>query len=62
MIRFLTNFFVEEEAATTVEYAVMLMLIVAVCIASIQLVGVNVSSIWGSNNDGIGEVLGDLDD
>ena len=62
MKKLVHNLVFEEEAATSVEYAVMLMLVIAVCIAAIQLVGANASSIWGDNNEGIGEVLGDLDD
>ena len=37
----LMNFFKDEEGATAVEYAVILALIIAVCIAGYTLVGTN---------------------
>ena len=62
MIKRLTyRFLQQEEGATSVEYAVMLVLIAAVCLAAIQLVGVNARDIWNDNSDGINSVLGDLD-
>ena len=60
MFKKIARFLREEEATTTVEYAVMLMLIIAVCIVSIQLVGSNAQAIWGENNGQIQNVLGDL--
>ena len=44
--RFLCQFAREEEAATTVEYSVMLALIVVACLATIQTVGSNASGVW----------------
>ncbi len=47
----ITNFVREEEAATAVEYAVMLALIIAVCIGSIGILANNVGdSIDESSN------------
>ncbi len=40
------RFLTQEEAATTVEYAVMLMLIVGMCISALQLVGGATSAYW----------------
>lgn len=57
----LKRFHRQDEAATSVEYAVMLMLIAAVCIAAIQLVGANANAIWADNQNGVNSVLGDLD-
>jgi len=42
-------FFVGEAGTTSVEYAVMLMLIVGVCITAIAAVGGENGAIWGSN-------------
>ena len=50
----------DDEAATSVEYAVMLVLIAGVCIAAIQLVGFNIRDIWADNQDGVTSALGDL--
>ena len=44
--RFLCRFVREDEAATAVEYSVMLALIVVVCLATIQTVGDNASGVW----------------
>lgn len=55
------EFLLEEEGATAVEYAVMLMLIVGTCIVAIQLVGTNAADLWGDNSTEIQSTLGDLD-
>lgn len=47
----------DEEAATAVEYAVMLMLIVGVCITAIQLVGGEAGAVWDSNGEEIGDAI-----
>ncbi len=47
----------DEEAATSVEYAVMLMLIIGVCISVIQLVGDEAIGLWTTNNDEIDQAL-----
>jgi pilus assembly protein Flp/PilA len=44
------EFCCEESAATAVEYAVMLALIIAVCIASITLVGGGTFNFWNNNS------------
>lgn len=53
IIRKLTLFFSEEVAATAVEYAVMLMLIIGMCITTIQLVGGPVTGFWMHSQDEI---------
>ena len=45
----LRKFVSEEEAATSVEYAVMLMLIAGVCISVIQGLGGGVSFLWSDS-------------
>lgn len=45
----LRKFVSEEEAATSVEYAVMLMLIAGVCISVIQGLGGSVTFLWNDN-------------
>ena len=44
--RFLCRFVREDEAATAVEYSVMLGLIVVVCLVTIQSVGTDASGLW----------------
>lgn len=61
MIDYLKSFWRGEEAATTVEYAVMLMLIAGICIGSLQLLGTSMSDLWNSNNGHFQSHLGDLD-
>ena len=41
----------EEDGPTAVEYAVMLACIIAVCIASITLVGGGTFNFWNNNNN-----------
>ncbi len=45
-MRFLNNFFLEEEAATAVEYAVVLAMILMVIISAIGLVGAQTGGMW----------------
>ena len=52
-----TRFHRNEDAATAVEYAVMLALIAAVCLAAIQLVGIEASQIWVSNAEQVETVI-----
>lgn len=47
MLRFLK----EEEAATAVEYAVMLALILATVIGSVQTMGANLTTLWTNMSD-----------
>jgi len=41
-----TRFLVSEDGPTAVEYAVMLSLIIVVCIAAVQLIGVNTKNMF----------------
>ena len=45
------RFLKSEEGPTSVEYAVMMALIVAVCIATIKAVGDKTSGIWANNQN-----------
>ena len=47
----------DDEAATSVEYAVMLMLIIGVCISAIQLVGDEAITLWTNNSDEIDQAI-----
>ncbi len=49
LIRFLR----EEAAATAVEYAVMLALILMICIGAIGLVGQQTHTLWSDNDTGL---------
>ena len=51
---FLTN----EEGPTAVEYAVMLMLIVLVCITAIQAVGSNTNDMFVDSNEQLDQAFG----
>ena len=53
----LFNFHRCESGATIVEYAVMLALIAAVCIAGIALVGFEAGSFWSSNAEKVGDIF-----
>lgn len=44
--RFLCRFVREDEAATAVEYSIMLGLIIVVCLVTIQTVGSNANDLW----------------
>jgi len=45
----IVNFLRGESGATSVEYAVMLALIIAICIVAIRALGDNQSGMWGGN-------------
>ncbi|MGA2796265.1 MAG: hypothetical protein ABSE63_01670 [Thermoguttaceae bacterium] len=45
-MRFLNNFFLEEEAATAVEYAMVLAMILMTVISAIGLVGSQAGGMW----------------
>ncbi len=49
LLRFLT----EEDAATAVEYAVMLALVIMACLTAITSVGQQTAQLWGNNNSGL---------
>jgi pilus assembly protein Flp/PilA len=51
------SFLREEDGPTAVEYAVMLALIIAVCIAAIGTVGQRASTLWGSDSSEISSAL-----
>lgn len=51
------SFLREEDGPTAVEYAVMLALIIAVCIAAIGTVGQRTSALWGSDSSEISDAL-----
>ena len=42
-----------DEAATAVEYAVMLGLVILVCLAAIFVLGTNTQSLWEDNENGL---------
>ncbi len=48
-----SRFFKQETAATTVEYAIMLALIAAVCVFTITEVGLQSNFLWGDARDGL---------
>ncbi len=52
------NFLVEEEAATAVEYAVMMALILAACLGTIAAVGTVARDMWNTNSTTLNSVLG----
>ena len=56
-IRTIQQFLLEEEAATAVEYAVVLMLIAGVCIAAIQFVGGGAAGFWDHSVEEIDNAL-----
>ena len=56
-MNFLARFWHEEEAATAVEYAVMLALILLACIGAVATVGTNTANAWNGNNNSIGSSM-----
>ncbi len=54
VLRFLRS----EDGPTSVEYAVMLALIIITCIGAITLAGGQVFNMWGNNRDEIGSAFG----
>ncbi len=54
ILRFLSN----EDGPTSVEYAVMLALIIVVCIGAITLTGGEVFNMWGNNRQEIESAFG----
>lgn len=53
----LFRFHDNQEGATSVEYAVMLALIAAVCISTITLVGDQTQFFWSNNSQELGDAL-----
>lgn len=58
MFRHLRRLIVDEQAATAVEYAVMLAMILLVCIGSIALLGTNTQTTWQNNSNSISSAMG----
>jgi len=54
----ITNFFAEEDAATAVEYGIMLALIVAVCIGSVNILAQNTGESFNQSSDAIAAAFG----
>ena len=52
------NFFAEEDAATAVEYGIMLALIVAVCIGSVNILAQNTGESFNQSSDAIAAAFG----
>lgn len=57
LMKALTRFLSGDEGVTSVEYAVMLALIVGMCIAAIAVAGGPVQAFWEDSSDSIGEVV-----
>ncbi len=53
MCRFISNFWRGEEAATAVEYAVMLALIIGTIFASVITVGTNAQTLWNNISNSV---------
>jgi Flp pilus assembly pilin Flp len=53
MKRLLRSLWKNDEAATAVEYAVMLGLVILVCLAAIFVLGTNTQTLWQDNQDGL---------
>lgn len=52
------DFLAEEDAATAVEYAVMLALIIAVCIGSVNVLAQNTGESFNQSSDAIAAAFG----
>jgi pilus assembly protein Flp/PilA len=51
------NFLKREDGPTSIEYAVMLALIIVVCIAAVELIGESTNDAFGMVGDSLGEVV-----
>lgn len=58
MMPFLRKLFRGEEAATAVEYAIMLALILMICIAGIAFLGQKTAESWQNSNSSIQTAVG----
>jgi pilus assembly protein Flp/PilA len=56
-MRRLLHFLRDENGPTSVEYAVMLALIIVVCIGAVTTVGGEVFNMWGNNGTELGGVF-----
>ena len=54
MIRYITQFILDEEGATMLEYGLMVVLIAVACIAAVGVFGGSVSDLFGTANDTLG--------
>ncbi|WP_417848070.1 Flp family type IVb pilin [Thalassoglobus sp.] len=52
----LKSFLEDESGTTSVEYAVMLALIIGICIVSVRALGNSQSGMWGNTTDKLEEV------
>ena len=57
LIRKSCSFVVDDDGTTSVEYAVILMLIAGAIITSTQLVGYATADYWQANNQDLGQAL-----
>ena len=58
IVKKIRSFLTDEEGPTAVEYAVMLMLIVLVCITAIQAVGRNTNAMFVDSNNQLNDAYG----
>lgn len=58
IINNIRSFLADEEGPTAVEYAVMLMLIILVCIIGVQSVGRNTNAMFTETNDKMNAAFG----
>lgn len=57
LISRVSQFQSSESGATSVEYAVMLALVIGLCIAAIGLLGTEHAEVWSDNSGKIGDAL-----
>ena len=58
MVNWIKQFLDDEDATTTVEYAVMLMLIIGTCLTIVQALGSGSNGLWANNSAKIGAAMG----
>ena len=58
IVKTIRRFLTDEEGPTAVEYAVMLMLIILVCIIGVQAVGRNTNDMFVDSNDKMNQAFG----
>jgi Flp pilus assembly pilin Flp len=56
----LRKFLVNQDGVTSVEYAVLLALIITVCITAISLVGGSTGNFWSNNRDELNNAFGSI--
>ena len=57
IVRSIRQFLCDEDGPTAVEYAVMLMLILLMCITSIQLVGRAAGAMWSNSSSELNDAI-----